>query len=359
MPEREAWDEWLESHAEQESVSQKIRKVRALESLGAEVLTIQADAGDEARMRAAINQTLEAFGSLHGVIHAAGITSGASVFKPISEIGRDEAEAQFQPKAYGLYVLEKVLQGLPLDFCLLFSSNASVLGGLGFVAYCASNGFMDAFAIDRSKKSGVSWISANWDHWPAETKQYQGFQTSMDQYAMTRAESLEAFKRAVCLVPEGQVIVSTGDLLARYNLWIKRESGAASRNGSNGEGSSYPQPVRQNAYVAPRNQAEAVMAEIWQQVLGLEKVGVTDNFFDLGGHSLLATRLVARLGEAFEIELPLGKFFEAPIIADLAQTIVALQAKEEDEEKFEILKMLAELSEEEVDTELDKRANFL
>src|SRR6185369_7264517 len=113
---------------------------------------------------------------------------------------------------------------------------------------------------------------------------------------MTRAESLEAFKRAVCLVPEGQVIVSTGDLLVRYNLWIKRESGAASRSGPNGEGSSYRQPVRQNVYVAPRNEAEAVMAEIWQQVLGIEKVGVTDNFFDLGGHSLLATRLVARLG---------------------------------------------------------------
>jgi acyl transferase domain-containing protein/acyl carrier protein len=358
MPERETWDEWLESHAEQESVSQKIRKVRALESLGAEVLTIQADAGDEARMQAAINQTLDAFGSLHGVIHAAGITSGASVFKPISEIGFDEAESQFQPKVYGLYVLEKVIQGLPIDFCLLFSSNASVLGGLGFVAYCASNGFMDAFAIDRSKKSGLSWISANWDHWPEETKQYKGFQTSMDQYAMTRAESLEAFKRAACMVPEGQVIVSTGDLLARYSLWIKRESGAASPSGPNGKGSSYPQPVRQNVYVAPRNETEAIMAEIWQQVLGIEKVGVTDNFFDLGGHSLLATRLVARLGEAFEIDVPLGKFFEFPIIEDLAQAIVTLQVKEEDEEKFEILRMLAELSEEDVDTELGKRANL-
>jgi len=359
MPERASWDEWLESHTDQDSVSRKIRSVRNLERLGAEVLIVKADSGDEAEMQDAVRQTMEVFGSINGVIHAAGITSGTSVFNPISGIGLEEAESQFQPKVYGLYVLEKVIQGLHIDFCLLFSSNASVLGGLGFVAYCASNGFMDAFAADRSGKSSLSWISANWDHWPEETKQYKGFQTSMDQYTMTRAESLEAFSRVACLMSEGQVIVSTGDLNSRYDLWIKRQSEMGSSGGIKGDGSSGRQPARQNVYVAPSNEVESIMAGIWQEVLGIENIGVTDNFFDLGGHSLLATRLVARMGEAFEIDFPLGKFFESPVIADLSQSIAVLQVEEEDEEKLEILRMLAELSEDDVDAELDKRANSM
>jgi thioesterase domain-containing protein/acyl carrier protein len=61
------------------------------------------------------------------------------------------------------------------------------------------------------------------------------------------------------------------------------------------------------------------MAEIWSQVLGVEQVGVFDNFFELGGHSMAATRLVARLGSAFDIDIPLQAFFLEPTIAALAE----------------------------------------
>ena len=71
--------------------------------------------------------------------------------------------------------------------------------------------------------------------------------------------------------------------------------------------------------VPPRNQIEATMAEIWSQVLGVEQVGVFDNFFELGGHSMAATRLVARLGSAFDIDIPLQAFFLEPTIAALAE----------------------------------------
>ena len=61
------------------------------------------------------------------------------------------------------------------------------------------------------------------------------------------------------------------------------------------------------------------MAEIWSQVLGVEKVGVFDNFFALGGHSLAATRLMAQMRSAFEIDLPLQALFLEPTIAGLAE----------------------------------------
>ncbi|HEU4561225.1 MAG TPA: amino acid adenylation domain-containing protein, partial [Longimicrobium sp.] len=81
------------------------------------------------------------------------------------------------------------------------------------------------------------------------------------------------------------------------------------------------------AYVAPRTPAEERMAGIWAEVLGVERVGGEDNFFDLGGHSLLATQLVSRVREAFRTELPLRAVFEAPTLAELAGRVEALRAE--------------------------------
>ncbi|HEU4556305.1 MAG TPA: non-ribosomal peptide synthase/polyketide synthase [Longimicrobium sp.] len=84
---------------------------------------------------------------------------------------------------------------------------------------------------------------------------------------------------------------------------------------------------REGAYVAPRTPAEERMAGIWAEVLGVERVGGEDNFFDLGGHSLLATQLISRVREAFRTELPLRAVFEAPSLAELAGRVEALRAE--------------------------------
>ncbi|HYH44180.1 MAG TPA: condensation domain-containing protein, partial [Thermoanaerobaculia bacterium] len=87
-----------------------------------------------------------------------------------------------------------------------------------------------------------------------------------------------------------------------------------------------PAPERQSAgesHVAPRTPVEEVLAGIWAELLGLERVGADDHFFELGGHSLLATQVTSRLRRVFGIELPLRELFEAPRLADLAARIAA------------------------------------
>ncbi len=81
-------------------------------------------------------------------------------------------------------------------------------------------------------------------------------------------------------------------------------------------------------YVAPRTQIEEVVAATWSQVLGIERVGIHDDFFTLGGHSLLAMHVVSRLRTALELEIPLRGFFETPTIAGLADRIIRMKSND-------------------------------
>ncbi|MFJ4246540.1 non-ribosomal peptide synthase/polyketide synthase [Streptomyces iakyrus] len=77
----------------------------------------------------------------------------------------------------------------------------------------------------------------------------------------------------------------------------------------------------ESRFVAPVTASEELLAGIWSQVLGLERVGVTDGFFDLGGHSLLATQVISRIREAFGAEVPLSALFDRPTVRGLAVAI--------------------------------------
>ncbi|CAG0937556.1 partial fengycin family lipopeptide synthetase D, partial [Thermoflexales bacterium] len=80
-------------------------------------------------------------------------------------------------------------------------------------------------------------------------------------------------------------------------------------------------PEHVGTYVSPRNPIEELVAGVVAAILSLERVGVHDNFFELGGHSLLATQVISRLGQTFEVELPLRSLFEEPTVAGLARQV--------------------------------------
>ncbi|MGB8509858.1 MAG: non-ribosomal peptide synthetase, partial [Pyrinomonadaceae bacterium] len=83
----------------------------------------------------------------------------------------------------------------------------------------------------------------------------------------------------------------------------------------------HTRPDLETSYVAPRDEIERSLADIWAELLSLEQVGIYDNFFQLGGHSLLATQVAARVRGLWQMQIPLRDFFESPTVAALASVV--------------------------------------
>jgi amino acid adenylation domain-containing protein/thioester reductase-like protein len=99
----------------------------------------------------------------------------------------------------------------------------------------------------------------------------------------------------------------------------------------------HSRPPLANAYVPPANETQQKLASVWQDFLGIEKIGIHDNFFELGGHSLLATQLVTKLSRSFKIAIPLRSLFDQATIAELAAAIENRQADQAETEGEEFL----------------------
>jgi phthiocerol/phenolphthiocerol synthesis type-I polyketide synthase E len=294
--------------------------VKRIEALGDRVMLERADVGEEDEMRKAVERVERRFGRINGLIHAAGL-AGENAVKLIPEVTPPDCESHFRAKVYGTYVLTRILHDRDVDFCLLFSSNASVLGGLGSICYSAANIFMDALARKLSRATNTRWISANWDGWllNRSDRLNASFQTSLDQYAMTSDQSLEALEYILSPEVEGQIIVSTGDLTSRLAIWTGQ--GCDRAGDTTPDSKLHSRPSLATTYVAASNEVEQVIVNVWQEILGIDQLGIHDNFFDLGGNSLIGLKLISRLKKELNIDIPVVALFEGPTVSALARII--------------------------------------
>ena len=287
--------------------------LRSIEDAGGEVLALSANAADADAMRRVLDLTLERYGALHGVICGAGDTS-PDCFVTLDELPAAICERQFESKVHGLAVLERVLAGRRLDFCLILSSISTALGGLGFGAYAAANAFADAFAERQHARGAREFASVNWSDWKVGRAAGQDSQGTLVGLDMSPDEGALAFERAVAVEGIPRLLQSPGDLKTRLDQWV---SGPAGRDAAPPP-AHHARPNLRNAYVAPDGDAEVAIAGIWQEVLGVREVGAHDDFFELGGNSLLGTQLAGRLRQRFQVAIPLRALFEVRTVAQLA-----------------------------------------
>lgn len=162
LPEEAAWDSWLNDHGEDNDTSRKIRGVRNLRAMGAEVMVAAADVTDRKAMAGVISEAHRRFGRINGVFHSAGLLQDQLIAlrPPIAR------SAVLDVKAKGALVLQSLFGESELDFLVLFSSVSSVLGLPGQVDYTAANAFLDALAKARTARGcRTRTISIDWNAW--------------------------------------------------------------------------------------------------------------------------------------------------------------------------------------------------
>jgi NAD(P)-dependent dehydrogenase (short-subunit alcohol dehydrogenase family)/acyl carrier protein len=319
FPARNEWERWLLSHDLQDELSIKIRRIQAMEQLGSDVLVLQADVTNPAQMVDAIRTAQERFGALHGVIHAAGILRNESVQLKTVEA----AESVLMPKVHGTLALQMALQGLKLDWLVLCSSLTSTVGAIQTVDYSAANAFLDAFAHSAAAR-GTFVVSINWDNWQnvgmaaeadVSPEMRQWHEQELKKGILPN-EGVEAFNR-ILQRRLNQVLVSTQDLRSRIERANALAASTASATLAQQLQPAHPRPALANPYVAPRNELEQSVVSICQAVLGIEQVGIHDNFFELGCDSLIAIQFIAQLKQEFGIQISPVTLFESPTISAL------------------------------------------
>ncbi|NER24334.1 MAG: acyltransferase domain-containing protein [Symploca sp. SIO1C2] len=364
FPERHQWDEWLLQHQDENDISTKISWFRSMEEMGAEVQIFSGDISCSEQMESIIKRTRELYGTINGVIHSAAYVKD-DAFSPILEANQQQCQAQFIPKIYGTLVLQKLLKDDPVDFYLLMSSLASILGGLGFVAYSAANMFLDALAQQQKhNQNPTPWITVNWDGWDVVLNQDESDKWTTTKYALTTDEGIEAFRRLISLPESAQIAVSTGDLPARIEQWIGLKSVPVIQKEK--QEILSPQDTRsqlKTTYVSPTNDQEQIVAQIWQDILGREAVGIYDDFFELNGDSLQVVQVVSRIRETLKVAITPDLFMENPTIAGVVSTMANCQPQEEltqnipkvqEQNQTEISAKVQLLSDEKVNALLDE-----
>ncbi len=305
-----------------------LQTLLAIESLGTKVSVQRADVASLEQMQRVIDETERAFGAIHGVIHGAGKVHHA--LRPLEGIDHQARREQFLPKVQGTQVLDRVLAGRELDFCLLMSSLAAVLGGLGFGAYAAANSYLDAYAQWKHHCGETAWRAVNWDGWL-----FNDALAAVDRYSMTVQEGLAAFDLILGAAPMPQIVNSTGDLADRSEKWLQAAQQTQTL------ASDHARPAIQTTFQEPRNAQEKRLVGIWQELLGFTEIGVNDNFFELGGDSVLITKVLGKIRSQPEfsgVDLKIKHLFETPTVAQISVLVDELRQNAELTTKSESLR---------------------
>jgi acyl carrier protein len=328
FPAKDEWEHWLANHDEKDSTSQKIRKIQKLEELGAEFFIVSADIVDLEQMQTVISGAEDKFGKVNGVVHTAGIIDYGGIIQRRSLENTAEVLAS---KVTGTLVLDTVFADAELDFFACCSSIVTVRykSLFGEVGYCAANEFLDAFSYYRFSRNGSFTVTINWCGWSEVGMAVR----AADYFSEVHGVKIETTTRVS--PPEGVDIFLRiiGSEHPRVAVW-NQESGIAIEQEKSISDiahrleSAKPSHSRldlQTPYAAPRNEQEQTVAEIWQELLGIQRIGIYDNYFELGGDSLLAVQIISRLRDNLEVELPLARLYETPTIAGLTEMIEAIR----------------------------------
>jgi NAD(P)-dependent dehydrogenase (short-subunit alcohol dehydrogenase family)/acyl carrier protein len=312
--------------------------VDQLRRIGAEILILRSDVSVAADVGRLVDDLSSRMPPLRGVVHLAGVLDDGV----LSEQTWPRFAKVMAPKVDGAWHLHRSTAGLPLDFFVLFSSLASILGGTGQGNYAAANAFLDALAHHRRARQ-LPAVSVNWGPWAGagmagnvterdgRRRRDQGFE------ALAVGDGLDVFARLLTGTAPAQVAASPVDwskVLQQFAAGtappLLSEIAAAVPRGQ----APPPAPRLRSLLselegVAPSKREGAVRERIHREaakVLGLEagaRVDATQPLRELGLDSLMAVELRNTLSAALERTLPATLLFKYPTIEAIAGFVLS------------------------------------
>ncbi|HBI22135.1 MAG TPA: non-ribosomal peptide synthetase/polyketide synthase [Legionella sp.] len=306
------WDDILSDS--KHPLFEKITQLKKLKASGATLYIHQVDITQTDELSSVINHYRHFLGCINGVVHGAGIPGGGLVqFK-----SKQTADSVFMPKIYGTYCLAKALQNLTLDFVVLLSSLVVLKGEAGQIDYTAANACLDACAVS-SLFSAKHVLSLNWNTWrdvgmAADALCTDGVSFFDRGNDISPSEGRDLFVRAM-RQNYSNIAVSNDDLSIstpqQKNIKSDRSFVKVSREHID----------TSQAYCPPSSHVQKELARLFQDALGIDSVGMHDDFFTLGGHSLKALRLIDIINKQFNSNLTIHHLYKTPTIGQLSEIV--------------------------------------
>lgn len=323
LPPPEQWSNILSTADCPKKTFDLISKLVQLQLTGSDVMYICTDVSDATQVNDAVEECVSRFGQLDGVIHAVGIPSGGILQLKQS----NHIESVISAKVTGTWLLHQAVSRHKPDFFVMCSSITVQLGGFGQFDYAAANAFEDSFAHWQEDNADTHYLAINWDVWTgvgmSVSNTVVGHVAQTDRGGIEVSQGLELIQRALAQkLP--QIVISVCDfnqLLDYQQTALKtlKTTPAAMVK----QGSQFNRPDLNTPFVAPKSEIEKQLAQHWEDILGLEPVGVNDNFLELGGDSLLAIQVFDMLKQQGidNQVISIKDFYAQPQISALATRI--------------------------------------
>ncbi|MDJ0733380.1 MAG: amino acid adenylation domain-containing protein [Nostocaceae cyanobacterium] len=306
-------------------------KLAEMEQLGVQVEVVQADVSDSEQLTSVFKQIHQTLPPLRGIIHAAGTTDDGI----LQHLNWQKFAKVLQPKMQGSWNLHCLSADLDLDFFVVFSSIASLLGSAGHGNYVAANSFLDSFAGYRQSK-GLSALSVNWAVWSKIGLASRNLQV-LDRLqnsgigAITAKQGLQVLEKLLAEQPTNVGFVPINWSLFEEESW---SDSAFFKDLKQASAQLSPQPkkltIRQQLAQIPigegRKRLSTHVCSLIAKTLGLksaEKLDKSARLIDWGLDSLMSIELRNHLQSSLECSLRSTLFFDYPTTEALVEYLAS------------------------------------
>lgn len=337
FPKQDNWNLWISEKGKENSISKKIIDLQKIKAQGVNIEILKVDVTKEQDLIQAKDYIEKNYGLVSGVIHAAGIVESGM----IQHKTENSLNSVFAAKIQGTKNVCEVFLKINPDFILLCSSMNSIIGGLGQLDNTAANAFVDSYAEyclnnGHSNVLAINWGAVN----EARARNY----TALPQFSelsrehiknkMTKDEIFDVYRRMFSSKIAPRIVISTIDFNKVIENWSKVGSLVELLKQVNQNKKGRTEIVSID-YKKPQTLMEIYIAELWQDLLGIDQIGIKDDFFELGGNSLIAIQFIGKLTNKYPIKIHAMSIYEYPSLEEFAA--YAEQLYIESEQKLQLM----------------------